>query len=125
MRLVHQPKITAGGKLFFEACVAQEYRRIQIDAIRRRQAGKRGGGVRHESVADQSGLSTTGTLDLFEIDDAMQDLARLDPELAQIADLKLFGGFTIEQCAEVTGCSPRTVDSAWALARSWLQRRLA
>lgn len=124
LRLVDQPRVTARGKLFFRACIAQEYRRIQIDAIRRRRALRRGGGAQHESFADQSGLSTSGTMDLFAVHDAMEELARHDARLAQVADLRLFGQLTIEEIAEVVGLSPRQIDSDWAFARSWLQRRI-
>lgn len=124
VRLVDQPKVTAGDSLFFRACFAQECRRVLVDSARRRNAQRRGGGVAAESIADQSGLGVRGELDLVEVNDAIEALAKLDERAGRIVDMRVFGGLSVAECAEALGVSPRTVDDDWAFARAWLQKKL-
>jgi RNA polymerase sigma-70 factor (ECF subfamily) len=124
VRLVDQPKVSAGDSLFFRACFAQECRRVLVDSARRRNAQRRGGGAAAESVADQTGLGVRGELDLVEVDDAIETLAKLDERAARIVTMRVFGGLTVAECAESLGVSPRTVDDDWAFARAWLQKKL-
>lgn len=125
VRLVDQPKVVARGEVLFKACFAQECRRILVDAARRRRALRRGGGVATESIADQSGLGVRGELDLVEVNEAIESLSRRNERMAQIVDLRVFGGLTVAECAETLGVSPRTIDSEWAFARAWLQKSLS
>ena len=95
-----------------------------VDSARRRNAQRRGGGAAAESVADQTGLGVRGELDLVEVDDAIETLAKLDERAARIVTMRVFGGLTVAECAESLGVSPRTVDDDWAFARAWLQKKL-
>jgi RNA polymerase sigma factor (TIGR02999 family) len=62
--------------------------------------------------------------DLIALDDALTDLASVDPRKARIVELRFFGGLTVEETAEATGVSPATVKRDWTLARAWLKREL-
>jgi len=124
VRLVDQPKVSAGDSVFFRACFAQECRRVLVDSARRRNAQRRGGGALVESISDQTGLGTRGELDLVEVDDALAALAKHEERLARIVEMRVFGGLTVAECAEALGVSARTIDGDWAFARAWLQKKL-
>ncbi len=125
LQLVDQRRVTEGSGSFFLACFAQQCRRILVDDLRSRRAKKRGGDVGHERVGDEVlDLGGGRGLDLIELDEAIEVLARLSPRMAQIVDMRVFSGMTVPQCAEVLGVSPRTVDSDWAAARTWLRKEL-
>lgn len=124
LALLHQPSVSEGGTLFFRACFARQCRRVLVEHARRREALRRGGSKRHETLSTQVELGLPGATGLLEINDAMEHLAELDPRMAQIADMRLFAGMTIEQCAEALDVSPRTISKQWAFAQSYLQREL-
>ena len=63
-------------------------------------------------------------VDLIDLDRALQKLAEFDPRKARIAELRFFGGFTVEETAEAVGVSPATVKRQWAVARARLKRSL-
>ncbi len=64
------------------------------------------------------------TVDLIALDDALNGLARLDPQQSQIVELRFFGGLSIEETAELLELSPATIKRHWATARVWLHREL-
>ena len=70
-------------------------------------------------------LPGPGDVDLLGLDDALSGLAKMDEQQGRIVELRFFGGLSIEECAAVTGVSPRTVKREWATARAWLFRELS
>ena len=65
-----------------------------------------------------------GAAALDQLDDALARLAEHDPRLAQIVELRFFGGMTVEEVGAALGISGRTVDRSWRAARAWLRRAL-
>ena len=63
-------------------------------------------------------------VELLALDEALQRLGDVDPELVRLVELRYFGGLTIEETAEAMESSPATVKRQWALARAWLKRAL-
>jgi RNA polymerase sigma factor (sigma-70 family) len=63
-------------------------------------------------------------LDLIELDQALRELAALDPGKSRLVELRFFGGLTAAEAASVMGVSESTVTREWRLARAWLHRRL-
>ena len=61
---------------------------------------------------------------VIALDDALTQLAAMDPQQGRIVELRYFSGLTIEECAEVLGISPATVKRDWGMARAWLHRQL-
>src|SRR5438477_194213 len=61
---------------------------------------------------------------LLDLDEALKQLAKLDPRQERIVELRFFGGLSVEETAEVLGISPVTVKRDWIVAKSWLYRRL-
>jgi RNA polymerase sigma factor (TIGR02999 family) len=114
---------------FFTMC-ASIMRRILIDAARRRCAARRGGGDRRQSAvvgSDLDNIPANGSdhgRDFVALDDALTDLAQIDPRKAEVIELRFFGGLSVEETAEVLGISPQSVMRDWRLARSWLMREL-
>ena len=123
--LVHEAYLKLGGDRSFATmsdylkAAAQAMRRILVDRARARNAAKRGGGRRVDLESDY--LVSPPPDDAVEaLDDALSRLAVSQPQLAELVQLRHFGGLTLAQCAEVLGVSARTADTWWAYARAWL-----
>lgn len=111
----------------FFAFSSRIMRRILVDHARGRLAAKRGAGVvpvdwTRELEAQPGNAVNPWTL--IDLDRALDRLAALRPRLAQLVEVRFFGGLTVEEAAEVLECSPRTVKRDWAFARAWLLREL-
>jgi RNA polymerase sigma factor (TIGR02999 family) len=128
--LVHEAYLKLGGERSFATrgdylqAAAQAMRRILVDHARAKNAAKRGGGRRVELAADHLVSHPPGG-DLEALDEALTRLAAEHPQLAELVQLRRFGGLTLEQCAEILGVSARTADTWWAYARSWLAVELS
>jgi RNA polymerase sigma factor (TIGR02999 family) len=99
-------------------------RQILVQYERARLAEKRGGGAERVTLDDALGLANDRRLDLIALDDALNGLARLDPQQSMIVELRFFGGLSIEQTAAELGISPATVKRHWETARLWLYREM-
>lgn len=108
----------------FMAYAARAMRGLIIDHARGRRAVKRGGELAFmpldETLVDQAMLP----LDLDRIGEALDELASLEPRLAQVVDLKFFSGFSFEEIARMWGISARTVQRDWEKARIYLHCRI-
>jgi RNA polymerase sigma factor (TIGR02999 family) len=99
-------------------------RQLLVAHARQRAALKRGGGIEKLPSEDAAERSGKAEIDLTALDAALRDLAERDAFQARIVELRYFGGYTIEETAELAGCSPATVSREWRLARMWLFRAL-
>jgi RNA polymerase sigma factor (TIGR02999 family) len=104
---------------------ARAMRHVLVDHARRRRALKRDGALTRVSWTDSALLTGPPSLDVIELETALQELAALDPDQTRIVELRLFAGLSVEETAEVTGVSTATVKREWRTARLWLRRRLA
>jgi RNA polymerase sigma factor (TIGR02999 family) len=123
MRLMGQQRVTWLNRAQFFGVAAQMMRRILIDHARERAATKRPGGVR---VTLDEAMRTVPPIDceVLMLDDALQELARMDERQAHIVELKYFGGLSEEEIAAVLSLSRATVTREWQSARAWLYRRM-
>jgi RNA polymerase sigma-70 factor, ECF subfamily len=111
------------GRGHFVAVAAQLMRRILVDAARRRQAEKRGGGDTPEALTD--GLVDRRQEDTtLALHEALVDLERLDPRKHRVIELKYFGGATVTEIATILEVATRTVERDLRLARAWLAQAL-
>jgi RNA polymerase sigma factor (TIGR02999 family) len=104
----------------FMGYAARVMRGLIVDHVRRRQAHKRGGGFEFTSVDDSVAATPAADQELVRVSAALDALASVDPELAQIVDLKFFCGFTFQEIAAMRGVSERTVQRRWDKARVFL-----
>jgi hypothetical protein len=84
-------------------------RRILVDYARARRYSKRGGGVQPLSLDEAVVVSREKCRELLALDEALDSLAAFDPRKSQVAELRFFGGTSVEETAEVLKVSPRTV----------------
>lgn len=130
-KLVDQRRVKWRDRAHFYAVAALLMRRILVDHARRRRALRRGAGVRPLSLAgmpgtgDEPGLTARAEVEVLAVDEAITELAALDPGQARIVELRFFGGLSVLETAEVVGMSRATVHREWAMARAWLRQRLA
>jgi len=123
MRLVDYKGMQWQNRAHFFAVSAQVMRRILVDHARRRNL-KRGGGVPHVSLEDTAIVGGDRAADLIALDDAMNELAKLDTRKAEVVEMRFFGGLSVEETAEVLKVSPVTVMRDWRTAKAWLYREL-
>ncbi|MGE3705362.1 MAG: ECF-type sigma factor, partial [Vicinamibacterales bacterium] len=110
----------------FFAIAAQLMRRILVDAARHQLRRKRGGGQPDEAL-DERLPESDGAIaheQLLDLDRALQELERLDPDQGRIVELRFFAGLTVEETAALLRISPATVKREWAIAKGWLHREL-
>lgn len=123
MKLVDQHSARWQNRAHFFAIAAQTMRRILVDHARARGAEKRGGDLVRVQF-DDAIKTPQSSPDLIRLDQALDALAKEQPRPAQIAELRYFGGLSIEETAESLGISPATVKREWMVARAWLYREL-
>ena len=123
LRLVDTTHVTWQNRAHFFAVAAQVMRHILVDHARRHRAQKRGAGHKL-ALNDAMDFSAKQDVDLIKLDDALLDLAKLDPQQSRIVELRFFGGLTIEETAEAVGISPATVKREWSMAKTWLYKEV-
>jgi RNA polymerase sigma-70 factor (ECF subfamily) len=131
--LVHEAYLKLAGqrggswpnRQLFYAVAAQAMRRVLVDHARERMAQKRGGGVPLLPLEEAREAAAPETAaDVLAVDAAVERLARIDPRLARIVELKFFGGLSLEEIASLLDISPSTAWREWDAAKAWLQRSL-
>jgi len=126
LRLVDADDVRWEDRTHFFAISATVMRRILVDFARARLAKKREA-ILLKAPVDLERLQVAAPqpdADIVALDDALQSLAVFDPRGARVVELRYFGGFTVEETAEVLGVSPKTVKRDWAAARAWLMGEL-
>ncbi len=128
LKLIDQSEVRWQNRAHIFAIAAQAMRRILLDYARQNLAEKRGGAAQKISLDDgenaPQNISHSPDANLIALDEALQELDKIDREQSRIVELRYFGGLTTEETAEVLKISPRTVAREWAMARAWLYRNL-
>lgn len=115
----------AKNKAHFMALAAEVMKDVLIDHARKHQAAKRGGGQKSMvTFNDSMGFANGGPDQVLELCDCIEKLRQLDARQAQLVELRVFGGMSFEEAAEVIGISLATAKRDWLLARAWLYREL-
>jgi RNA polymerase sigma factor (TIGR02999 family) len=125
LRLLQDSHLSWQSRAHFFGIAARSMRQILIERARARGAAKRGGD-RVRVTFDPELVVTVpeSSIDLEALDDALTRLAALDPDLAQVVEVRFFGGLSIEETAEALSVSPATIKRRWTLAKAWLARDL-
>jgi RNA polymerase sigma factor (TIGR02999 family) len=124
LRLEQYHRVHFQNQSHFVAICALLMRQILIGYERTRRAAKRRGNGSSLSLEDVTVVPKGRPVDLIALDDALNDLARLDPQQGRIVELRFFGGLSIEETAEVLDISSATVKRHWTTARLWLHHEL-
>ena len=108
----------------FVSIVARSIRQVLVDRSRRRMSEKRGEGTKPlslDEIDDLPEVSASETLGLCKL---LQELERLDPQAAEVVNLRVFAGLTIDETALAMKLHPSAVNREWSAARAWLKDRL-
>lgn len=106
------------------AAASQAMRWILIDRARARKRQKRGGDLERVELIESQIVAPATDEQLLAVDEALTKLEDSDPETADLVKMKFLSGFTIQEIADATGVSERTVKRNWTYAKAWLRTEL-
>jgi len=118
------PVFFAGSRQFFLAA-AQAMRRILVERARARHSLKRGGGCERIDLDDAEIASPERSEELLALDAALDRLATVEPQAAELVQLRYFAGCTLEESAELLALPLRSTQRLWAYVKAWLLEALA
>ncbi|MBZ0111029.1 MAG: sigma-70 family RNA polymerase sigma factor [Thermoanaerobaculia bacterium] len=124
LKLVDHSAVPVKSRAYFFGAAARAMRQVLVDAARRRNRNKRGGGIRPESLDEEVHSIEALATNLVDLDDALEELAGTFPRPAQVVECRFFGGLSVEETAAALDISPRSVKRDWSLARAWLFRHI-
>ena len=124
-RLALQHNLQIESRAHFLGYCSRIMRSVIIDMVRERNAGRRGGGEPKITLNTAIGESMAAQEEPLRVDEALAELARLEPRLAQVVEMRYFGGYNEEEVAEALGITARTVQRDWQKARVLLQTMLS
>jgi RNA polymerase sigma factor (TIGR02999 family) len=124
-KLVGTSNIDWQNRVHFLGTATRAMRQVLVDYARRRRAGKRGGGWERVTLTNLNASGSDLALEIIDLDRALSRLATLSERMAQVVELRVFGGMTHREIAEILSVSTRTTAEDWAVARRWLARELA
>ena len=120
LKLVDDARVTQRGRAYFYGTAARAMRQVLVDAARKRNSVKRGGGMSVVTLDDDAGAMSKYAGDLLDLDEALSELAKHNRRQADVVECRYFGGMGVEETETELDISPRTVKSDWALAKAWL-----
>ena len=124
VQLIAQPQADWQNRAHFIGIAARLMRQILVDHARAHLAAKRGQGAPDLPLDEAVELPQRITPDVIALDDALQDLAKLDERKSRIIELRYFGGLSMEEMAEVTGLSVATLRRDLRMAEAWIGKQL-
>lgn len=125
LRLMGTDDASFENRRHFFAAVAESMRRIRVDYARKRKSLKRGGEAQAVALDEDPPAIDADPAELLAVDEALERLAAIDPERAEVVKLRYFAGLSVDETADAMGVSPRTVSNYWNAARAWLHRELS
>ena len=124
LRLMKEKAHLWQNRAHFCAIAASSMREILVERARARAASKRGGSRVRVSLGDAVVAKDNPTFDLLALNEALERLDRLDPQLARVVELRFFGGLSVEEAADVMEVSPATIKRGWSMAKAWLRQQM-
>src|ERR1051325_439117 len=124
LRLVGTEEVRFSGKGHFFAAAAEAMRWILIDRARQKNALKRGAGSQRVELNELEVAVPADDETLLEVNEALEKLAKEEPDSAEFIKLRFFAGLTNAQAAQALGIPERTARRHWSFARAWLYREL-
>jgi len=124
IKMIDITQVSWQNKAHFIGVAANQMRRILVDHARERNAQKRGGELQIVTLNEEIDKGDEQSADLIALDEALDELAKMDTVKARIVELRYFGGLTMDEVAAVLGVSTITVKRHWKMAKAWLYGRL-
>ncbi|HEU0172635.1 MAG TPA: sigma-70 family RNA polymerase sigma factor [Blastocatellia bacterium] len=124
LRLIDQTRVNWRNRAQFFGVAAQMMRRILVDHAKTKHREKRGGDAVKLSLDEMINLSRERAADLIALDDALDALTRIDERKSRVVELRYFGGFSVEESAQILEVSPETVMRDWKIAKAWLYQQI-
>ncbi len=124
VRLADQKRVVWQNRSHFFGVASQMMRRILVDHARARRSAKRSGRWTRISLEDVRVVTQPASIDVLDLDAALTQLAAFDSRKSRIAELRFFGGLSLQETGEVLGISLATVEREWQAARAWLFKAL-
>ena len=125
LRLVDAKTVDWQNRSHFYAICARLMRRILVDFARSRNYQKRGPNFTHIQLEEAATVSAVVGSELLAVDEALKQLAAVDPRKSEVVEMRFFGGLTVEEVAAALQVSSETVMRDWKLAKAWLLRELS
>lgn len=124
LRLVGTGSPQFANRAHFFSAAAEAMRRILIDKARRKRALRHGGGQQRVDPGEVEIAAPATEQEMFDVNDALDQLAAQHPEEAELVKLRYFVGMTLDEAALALNISARTADNYWAHAKVWLFREI-
>lgn len=124
LKLTDARRVRWQDRAHFFGISARLMRRVLVDHARSRAFQKRGGGAQRVTLHEGLAAAADAAVDVVALDRALDALAKVDDRKSRIIELRFFGGFSVEETADVLQVSPDTVKRDWRLAKLWLLREL-
>jgi len=124
LRLVDGANRQYASRRHFFSAAAQAMRHLLIERARRKLRERHGGALQRVDVDDVEIAAPTDDERLIQINTALEELALLAPEKAEVVKLRFFVGLDEKEIAELLNLSPRTVERYWSYAKAWLFERI-
>jgi RNA polymerase sigma factor (TIGR02999 family) len=124
LRLIGQHSVDFSNRAHLLGVAAQMMRRILQTHEEKRRANKRGGEFTIVCLSESAEPAGLSPIAFSDVDEVLDRLAKLDQRQSQVAELRIFGGLTLEETAEYLGVSVATTHRDWNTGRLWLAREL-
>ena len=124
LRLTEGNEVPWANRRYFFASAAEAMRRILIDYARSKNRQKRGGDMVRVTLEDDIAVFSDDGSELIAVSAALDQLEDRDAAMAEIVKLRYFAGLTVEETAQATNLSARSVNRQWNAARAWLRMAL-
>jgi RNA polymerase sigma factor (TIGR02999 family) len=125
LRLVDQRRAVWQNRGQFFGVASEMMRRILVDRARAHRMAKRSGRWARVTLHDAARVAPAADVDVLDLDAALTRLAEFDPRKSRLAELRFFGGLSIEEASKALGVSHATVERDWQTARAWLLKELS
>ena len=124
LKLGESPEVARLSRVHFKRVAARAMRQVLVEAARRRRATKRGGGVAIVTFDESLHEAASGADAVLALDQALRDLAKIQPRQATLVESRFFGGLDVAETAELLEVSESTVLRDWRAAKAWLAHEL-
>ena len=124
LKLAGSPAVAHTSPLHFKRIAARAMRQVLVEAARRRNAHKRGGGAPVVTFDEALQDVPAGSDDVLALDATLEEFAKVHPRQAMMVESRFFGGLDVGEIAELLGVSEATVLRDWRAAKAWLGKEL-